>query len=702
MKLARVLAVVISLLLAVPNAASQDLARYLVPQEARATLVEMKAQVHHGSAGGDFTADLTPTQVARLRDRGFQVQALPPTPPGAGDGVLGLGGWTPYAQMRADFLAYAAAYPSIAEYHVLGYSVQNREIFGLRISDNVQVEENEPEIMFWANIHGDEYASGEIAYDWAMDLLDAYGANPIATGFVDDNEIWVVPLLNPDGHELGTRVNANGIDLNRDFGWNWDGWGGSPSAYSQVETRLLQDFLLENNVTLSVTGHCSGNVFLYPWCDKPNDSQEDALVQSVGALYANASNYQLIKSWADYETHGELLDVIHGGHGSLCYTAEISNSVAAYENSYARNKEGMDAFCAVVGEGLAGLVTDAQTGDPLRAAVFVSGSSIPAYTDPVVGDVHRMVTPGTYSVTVWANGYQPQTISGLNVAQGGTTSFQAALQPGGSEHAFLVTSVNQRDPFNSYNNSTAPTDALGAPDGLACSLGREGFIVLDLGAGHAITDGPGDDFTITEALVAGDQVFESYSVYAGDAYVQGTLIGAGLGTTSFDLAAAGVVSTRYLRIVDGANGNTEDALAGFELDAVTVLNGNGGAFVNIGPGTGGAFGVPSLTGTGDLTPDGAGFTLNIGNVAPSASGIVFVSLTEAGIPVTLAGVSFHVGIPWILEVPLGFGPSGSLSLPGAISPSMAGLNIVLQGLWADATGPTGVATGTNGLRLEIP
>ncbi|MHC4846773.1 MAG: M14 family zinc carboxypeptidase [Planctomycetota bacterium] len=679
-------------------ATAQELDRYLVPREARDVLVGMKATVHHGSNGGDYTADLTAEQAALLRHHGWQPTLLPDS----GQGAQEAGGWTSYAQMRSDYLAYAAAYPDIAEYRLLGQSVQGRDIFGLRISDNIGLEEDEPEVMFWANIHGDEFASGEIAYDWGMNLLDAYGSDPTATAFVDDNEIWVVPLLNPDGHENGTRNNANNVDLNRDFGWNWDGWGGSPAPFSQPETRVLHDLLLENNVTLSVTMHCSGNVFLYPWCHSPNDSPEEPLIVAVGSLYANAASYTLLNSFADYQTHGELLDVIHGGHGALCYTAEISNSLAQYTNSYNRNAAGMDAFCAVAGKGLAGLVTDAQTGLPLRAAVFVEGSPYPAYTDPVVGDVHRMITAGTYDVTVWANGYQPETVNNVVVPAGGTGSFSVALQPGGGEHAFLVTTVNQRDPSDAFNNLTVASDALGAPDGKACSLAREGFIVLDLGAGHAINDGPGDDFTVTEALVTGDQVFEGYRVFVGDAFVQDTLVGVGVGTTSFDLSGTGVVSTRYMRIVDASSAATNDPLGGVELDALTVLNGIDGGFVTIGSGTPGASGTPSLTGSGDLTPAGAGFTLEIEGVAPSANGILFVSATEAGVPLTVAGVAFHVGVPWLAEVPVGVDGSGSLSLPGAIPPALAGLDIVLQALFADATGPSGVATGTNGLKLEIP
>ncbi|MGQ0553846.1 MAG: M14 family zinc carboxypeptidase [Planctomycetota bacterium] len=667
----------------------------------------MKAAVSHGSAGGDFTVDLSPDQVASLRAHGFVPVPMPADHPERGTVNLtagGLANWTSYLTMRADFVAKAAAFPAIAEFHVIGQSVQGRDIFGLRISGNVAVEEDEPEVMFWANIHGDEFASGEIAYQWALELIDAYGIETAATSYVDNNEIWVVPLLNPDGHELGTRENVNGVDLNRDFGWNWDGWGGSPAPYSQPETRALREFCLVNNVTLSVTMHCSGNVFLYPWCDEPQDAPEIALIQQVGALYANAANYQLIKSWDDYETHGELLDLIHGGLGSLCYTAEISNLLASYDDSYARNKAGMDLYCAEADRGLHGLVTDAQSGQPVHAAVFISGSPFPAYTDPGVGDVHRMTVPGTYDVTVWANGYLPQTITGLLVAHGQTANFQMALQPvpGADEHAFAVTTVNQRDPNNSYTNVTPQTHALGAPDGQACSIGPFGYIVLDVGAGHLITDGPGDDFIVTEAVVPGDSVAERYSVWVGNAYDQTAFLGWGIGTAAFDLADASVGSTRYVRILSSSDADIGQPLAGMELDGITVLNHAEGKFVVTGPGTGGAFGTPVLDGSGDLTPNGAGFTLNVSHVAPSAPGFLFVSLADRSPPVLVAGVSFHVGLPWLAQIPLSVNPAGSLSMSLTAPALLAGLDITLQSLWSDSSGPSGVATATNGLRLEFP
>jgi hypothetical protein len=293
-------------------------------------------------------------------------------------------------------------------------------------------------------------------------------------------------------------------------------------------------------------------------------------------------------------------------------------------------------------------------------------------------------------------------VSGVHVVHGGVTDFALALQPGGDKHAFFVTSINQKDPNNTYANATPAAWALGAPDGLACSLGSKGFIVLDMGAGNDIADGPGADFTVTEALVPGDVELESYTVLAGDAYDQNVVIGFGKGTASFDLAGSGVGTTRWLRILSRSQQNQDGALAGLELDGVTILHGIGGAFVDIGTGTAGAFGTPSLAGSGDLTPNGAGFTLQISGVAPNAHGLLFASLGEAAVPFSVKGVSFYLDLPWLVQVPLAVDAAGSASLPGTVSPAMAGLDITLQCLWADASGPTGVATGTNGLRLEIP
>ncbi len=137
---------------------------------------------------------------------------------------------------------------------------------------------------------------------------------------------------------------------------------------------------------------------------------------------------------------------------------------------------------------------------------------------------------------------------------------------------------------------------------------------------------------------------------------------------------------------------TDTIVDGFTYDSA------GGAFVNIGPGLGGALGVPVLGGTGDLTPLGAGGTLTLTNAAASAPDIWFIGLTEAAVPLE-GGILYP--FPWLLLAVLVTDPSGEISLPLAVPASAAGLDVILQMWIQDATGPNGY-TATNGLRLEIP
>lgn len=567
---------VLSAVLSVSTAAAQEAELYRVPQAARGELAKLKVSPQHERIEGDYVVELTVAQAAQLADCGFRLEELLRKLPVGGPDC-----YSSYAEMYADFQAYAAAYPEIAQLVVLGQSVQGRDLFGLHISDNVHLEELEPEVVFWGGIHGDELAAAELGYLYALDLLDAYAVDPDAKRRVDQNETWIFPMLNPDGHELVTRDNANGVDLNREFGYNWDGWGASPAPYSQPESQLVREFLLANNVTLSVTHHNAGLLLLHPWGYSPLDVPDTDILQTVGTQYSSAAALLLEKSWDDYETHGELVDAVYGLHGGLCYTTETPASCTTFAQSYANNQAGMDAFCDVAIGGLRGVVTDADTGAPVWAAMWMAGNAFPSYTDPVQGDVHRLVKPGTYTLVFWAPGYVPQTLAGATVTSpfAATPPFSVKLKRGGNGHAFQVTACDQKDPNNAYAITSVPAQSLGPPDGQPVSLGVGGFIVLDMGAGHAITDGPGVDFTVTEALVPGDALQEPYRVYGG--HDQSVLIGGGAGTASFDLSGSGLTSVRYLKLVDQSAGDPDSAFAGLELDAITVLNGTAPAALDV-------------------------------------------------------------------------------------------------------------------------
>jgi len=556
---------------------SRQIGVYQVSAGAVDILQNMQVTVRHGKMGGDFIAELSAEQVEYLTAQGFAPVKLFNSLREEDDFFRAQDEFREfhtYTQMIAGMNQYAATYPNIAQVVDLGNSVQGRELYAIKITDNPSVEEDEPEVVFWGCIHGNEYAAAEMPYMYMIYLCDNYGILPEVTERVDNTEIWCVPMINPDGRVNGTRNNANNIDLNREFGYNWDGWGSSPYPFSQVESRAVRELAMTNNLSISISYHCSGDEFYYPWGYFPSNAPDYLVLTRVGQRYAAAASYQMMSSYQSYQTHGEILDWAYGCLGGLSYTAEISSSSTQVQTTFDRNRPGMNMYIDFAAEGLHGYVTDEVTGEPLYAMVKYAGNSIPGYTDPVIGDFHRIVMPGTYQVYIWASGYLPHIITNVTVSLGNPGEFTAELTPGGGKYAFQVTSVNQEDPNNAYANITYPAYALGVSDNFPCSLGANGFIVLDMGPGNEIVDEPGSDFTVVEALVNHDMTPESYRVYAGDAYAQNTLIGTGLGTTAFDLNAAGVDSTRYLKIVDQSGASPNLPLAGMDLDA--VWNAHGG------------------------------------------------------------------------------------------------------------------------------
>ena len=556
------------------NPDSQAKAVYKIPAAARDILLDMKISVRHGRIDGDFAAELSPAETAYLSAKGFPPEKLFDNVKEENN-YYGTDEFHSYTEIKNNFIQLADENPDIAGYHVFGTSVQNREIFALKITTNPGVEEDEPEVVFWGCIHGNEYAAAEIPYMYANYLIMNYGTIPEIAEYIQNNEIWIYPIINPDGRTNGTRNNANNVDLNRDLAYQWDGWGSSPAPLSQPETQALHRFLLENNSVISNSYHCSGDEMYHPWGYMANSAPDFQIFDRVGGRYANMANYDFFSSFASYPTHGEILDWAYGCFGGLSFTVEISNSSANVNTTFDRNRPGMNLFCSIAGEGLHGLVTDAQTSEPLSACVWIEGNAFPAYTDPVNGDMHRMVLPGTYNLIVWANGYIPQTVENIPVVLGNPGEFTVNLEPGGGEHAFMVVSVNQDDPNNAFNNRTYPSWALGEPDNIPCSIGSGGFIVLDMGEGHEIFDGPGGDFTVTEAYFDRDSIPESYRVFTGTAYAQNIHIGDGIGTTSFDLNGTGVTTARYLRIVDQSGAPFNGVVAGMDLDGVTLINGIG-------------------------------------------------------------------------------------------------------------------------------
>ncbi len=232
-----------------------------------------------------------------------QMSALYATP---GNFHLGsMGGFLTLAEVGSDLNAMQAQYPNlITVQQAIGTSIEGREIWMVKISDNPDVDEVETEVLYTGLHHGREPQSMTTLIYFMWYLLENYGADPAVTDLVNNRELYFVTVVNPDGYAYNQQTNPTGggmwrknrrnngngtygVDLNRNYGYLWghDNTGSSPTpsietyrgtaAFSEPETQAIRDFAINREFTTAIHFHSSGNWWLYPWTYKANIYTED-------------------------------------------------------------------------------------------------------------------------------------------------------------------------------------------------------------------------------------------------------------------------------------------------------------------------------------------------------------------------------------------------------------------------------------------
>lgn len=479
-----------------------------------------------------------------------------------------------YATLTTELQQLAADFPNITRLYDLGKSVQGRSIWGLKITDNPTIEEVEPEIRICGCHHGDEEMSVELPLLLAKQLLNNYTTNNTIGNLVDTREIWIIPLVNPDGRMASPyprRQNANNVDLNRDYGYMWDGSGGSSAPFSQPETRIIRENALNNSFVFSLSFHTTAAYVNYLWNYKPDPTPDDDVVVNVSQNYASTSGYTAIRGWNWYQTRGDTNDFSYGCRGDIDTTIETGNSDISL--SWNKNKKGMIDTIIAAKMGLHGVVTDSTTGEPIPATIWVEEAYWPCFADMSVGDYHKPLLPGNYTVHYRANGYKEK-IKNVEITNNESWHFlNISLEPGGENFGYQITWCDFYDPYlypqqNFQNNPSEAISALGKPDNQSASLGVGGEIVIDMGETTPIVNGPGFDFIIYES----DAMSERYDVYVAqtwnDTY---TFIGSGNGTTSFLLPNA-TNHFQFVKIRDDGDSDPYEFYPGFDLDAIETLH----------------------------------------------------------------------------------------------------------------------------------
>jgi carboxypeptidase D len=365
-------------------------------------------------------------------------------------------GYHTYTTLTEELEAVVAAYPMLCQLVSIGQSVQGRELWALKISDNPEVDEAEPEVRLLGTMHGDEPPGMEMSLRLISFLLDNYGGldedGQRATALVDANEIWLVPCLNPDGLVAGTRYNANGIDLNRAFP---DGveedlgnvlLGGVPDASSrEAEVAAVMAWSADRRFALSANLHTGSLVVCYPYGNNAENesvdtpSPDDLLFESLALTYAQTNPQMaasttftdgIINSADWYAVNGEMPDWNYRYLGTLALTMEldtVKNPDATLLNElWTANQEALLAFLERAGTGVCGAVTDADSGSPLAAEIAVAPQGHAIFAGSA-GDYQRILLPGTHQLEVAADGHWIESLGDIAVADGSVTTRDASL-----------------------------------------------------------------------------------------------------------------------------------------------------------------------------------------------------------------------------------------------------------------------------------
>jgi len=364
--------------------------------------------------------------------------------------------YTAYEQAMAQF---QNQFPGICRLVNLGTLPSGRKILALKISDSVNVNQNEPRFLYTSSMHGDETAGYPMMLKLADTLLHGYGNDTELTRLVNEMEIWINPLANPDGtYRTGnqsvsgaTRFNANNIDLNRNYPDPQDGPHPDGEAW-QPETKLFMKLADSLEFVMAANFHGGAEVWNFPWDTWQRRHADENWwtaegVKFTGSARANSASYfnelygypnlpGVCQGFEWYEVNGGRQDYMNWFHSCREVTLELSDvkliTNAQIPVHWQWLRRSLIDFMKAGLRGIRGKITDACTGLPVPARIEVRNhdkDNTHIFSTASLGNYHRPIFPGTYSLLVSAPGYRSDSIPGVTVDEGNAQIRNLSLQP---------------------------------------------------------------------------------------------------------------------------------------------------------------------------------------------------------------------------------------------------------------------------------
>jgi len=286
-------------------------------------------------------------QLQRIRESGLKTEIIYPdtkekfrlmtgVDPDKPELFRNFGYFFTYWEMRDTLNRMKTNYPAICSLINIGNSHQGKPLWTLKISDNPRIDESEPAVYINGAIHAREPGATHCCIDFASYLLTNYGQDSLITWLVNNREIYITPVQNPDGYVYNSDsggASANwrknrriiqspyvGVDLNRNFGYKWaydnTGSSGNPSAetyrgpgpFSEPETQVLRNFMLPQKIRTQLDYHTYGRYNMYPWGYDTFTPPESTILREVVDTFRVYNNYPTSQT-------GQLSRVLYKANG---------------------------------------------------------------------------------------------------------------------------------------------------------------------------------------------------------------------------------------------------------------------------------------------------------------------------------------------------------------------------------------------------
>lgn len=268
-----------------------------------------------------------------------------------------MAGFFTYTEMLAELDQMHLKYPNlITAREPIGANLtpEGNRLYALKISDNPNEDEAEPEVLYTALHHAREpnSLSQLIFYMWY--LLENYDKDEEIRYLLDHTEMYFIPCVNPDGYLFNQEIEPSGgglwrknrrvlpdgfrgVDLNRNYGFQWgfDNSGSSPNPqsdvfrgtapFSEMETRTVRDFCEDHDFRVAMNHHTYGKLIVYPWGYSDTLTQDAAVFSNWSELYALQNNF-LAGTGTEtvgYTVNGDADDWMYGAREIIAMTPEV-------------------------------------------------------------------------------------------------------------------------------------------------------------------------------------------------------------------------------------------------------------------------------------------------------------------------------------------------------------------------------------------